>query len=189
MVMASPRTEVSGEEVSDEVMSKDPSRQVSRTSGDSRAHNVLPTSSLSFVEPVDEAVRARMTVQHRRDTAPELELRRALHGAGLRFRVDFPLPAIPRRRADVAFTRVELAVFVDGCFWHDCPQHGTRPKARAAWWAAKLRQNVERDRDTDTRLADAGWTVLRFWEHEDMTQAAIEVRRTYERLRITRQRQ
>lgn len=161
---------------------------MSRPSGDSLTKNVLPTSSVSYVEPVDEAVRARMLVQRRRDTAPELALRRALHSAGLRFRVDFPLPAIPRRRADVAFTRVELAVFVDGCFWHDCPQHGTRPKVRAAWWAAKLRQNVERDRDTNARLADAGWTALRFWEHEEMTQAAIEVRRTYELLRVIGQR-
>lgn len=126
-----------------------------------------------------------MSVQRRRDTTPELALRRALHFAGLRFRVDFPLAEIPRRRADVVFTSVGLAVFVDGCFWHVCPEHGTRPKSRAAWWEEKLRRNVERDRDTDIRLTDAGWTVLRFWEHEDMTLAAIEVRRTYERLRVT----
>lgn len=162
-----------------------PSRQVGRPSGDSRAENMQPTSSLSPVEPVDGAVRARMAAQRRWDTAPEIALRRELHCAGLRFRVDFPLPGIPRRRADVVFTRVRLAVFVDGCFWHDCPEHGTRPKSRAAWWEGKLRRNVERDRDTDTRLTEAGWTVLRCWEHEDMAQAAIEVRRTYERLLLT----
>lgn len=126
-----------------------------------------------------------MSAQRRRDTAPELDLRRALHRAGLRFRIDHPLPQIPRRRADVVFTRVGLAVFVDGCFWHDCPVHGTRPKSRAEWWEAKLRRNVERDRDTDARLVEAQWTVLRFWEHEDMELAAVHVRRVYEQLRAT----
>ncbi|MFC5329901.1 very short patch repair endonuclease [Brachybacterium fresconis] len=169
-------------------MSTDPSRREGQLSADSLTENERPTSSLSSEEPVEETVRARMAVQRRRDTAPELALRRSLHRAGLRFRVDHPLPGIPRRRADVVFTRVNLAVFVDGCFWHDCPEHGTRPKSRAAWWEEKLRRNVERDHDTDTRLGEAGWTVLRFWEHEDMAQAAIEVLRTYRFLRVTGQR-
>lgn len=185
MVMASPRTEVSGEEVSDEVMSRDPSRRMGQQSAGSLTTNEYATSSLSSGEPVDQAVRSRMVAQRRRDTAPELALRRALHGAGLRFRVGHPLPGIPRRRADVVFTRVGLAVFVDGCFWHDCPEHGTRPKSRAAWWEEKLRRNVERDRDTDARLAEAGWIVARFWEHEDMVQAALEVLHTYRFLRVT----
>ncbi|GAA4520449.1 very short patch repair endonuclease [Brachybacterium paraconglomeratum] len=123
-----------------------------------------------------------MSRQRRRDTVPEVALRRELHARGLRFRVDHPLPDMPRRRADVVFTRVRLAVFVDGCFWHDCPEHGTRPKTRASWWEAKLRKNVDRDRDTDTRLLEAGWTVLRVWEHESPVSSAAKVEATYLRL-------
>lgn len=117
-------------------------------------------------------VSIRMSRQRRRDTAPELLLRRELHHRGLRFRVDHPLPGLPRRRADVLFTRARIAVFVDGCFWHSCPQHATFPTANADWWRNKLDRNVTRDQETDQHLKDAGWTVLRFWEHEDMTAAA-----------------
>jgi len=108
-----------------------------------------------------------MEAQRQRDTAPELALRRALHSAGLRFRVDRPPLAGVRRRADVVFGPARLAVFVDGCFWHSCPLHGSRPHANREWWAAKLKANRARDADTDQRLAEAGWTVLRFWAHED----------------------
>jgi DNA mismatch endonuclease (patch repair protein) len=73
---------------------------------------------------------------------------------------------MPRRRADLLFTRVRVAVFIDGCFWHSCPDHATFPAANRDWWATKLRRNVERDRETDARLAAEGWHVLRFWEHE-----------------------
>lgn len=69
------------------------------------------------------------------------------------------------------FTRARVAVFIDGCFWHACPEHRTSPKANGSWWAAKLAKNVERDRDTDSRLQDLGWVVLRFWEHEDVVDA------------------
>lgn len=125
------------------------------------------------------AVSVRMSRQARRDTAPELLLRRALHAMGLRFRVDAPLPGIPRRRADVLLTRARLAAFVDGCFWHACPLHGTAPVTNAEWWREKLARNVARDRDTDERLIGQGWLVLRFWEHEDMTVAASTVRHTW----------
>lgn len=84
---------------------------------------------------------------------------------------------MPRRRADVLFTRAKVAVFVDGCFWHGCPQHRTTPANNAAWWAAKLARNVERDRETDAHLTALGWTVLRIWEHEDMAEAAKHVER------------
>jgi DNA mismatch endonuclease (patch repair protein) len=80
-----------------------------------------------------------------------------------------------RRRADVVFTRSRVAVFVDGCFWHACPIHATWPKANADWWRAKLKANVERDRDTDRRLGDAGWSVVRVWEHESAADAADRV--------------
>lgn len=111
-----------------------------------------------------------------RDTAPELALRRLIHAAGLRYRVDrAPLPGL-RRRADLVFGRARVAVFVDGCFWHGCPLHGVKPRTNAEWWRAKLDRNRARDRDTDARLAEAGWEVLRVWEHEDPAEAAHRVR-------------
>lgn len=125
--------------------------------------------------PSSPAVRDRFRRQRARDTAPELALRRLLHARGLRYRVDFaPLPGL-RRRADVVFTRARIAVFVDGCFWHRCPQHATEPKSNALWWQGKLERNVQRDRDTDAVLAAAGWLVLRMWEHEDAASAADRV--------------
>ena len=121
---------------------------------------------------------ARMSRQARRDTAPELALRRELHRRGLRYRVDHPLPGMPRRRADLLFPRAKVAVFVDGCFWHSCPIHGTKPANNEAWWAKKLQRHVERDRETDAALETAGWTVLRFWEHMVVVEAADNVERT-----------
>lgn len=115
-----------------------------------------------------------MQSTRRRDTPGELALRAALSARGLRYRVDAPLPGT-RRRADVAFVRVKIAVFVDGCFWHGCPDHGTWPKTNARWWRAKIEGNRRRDRDTDRRLRTAGWTVLRFWAHEDADRAAKAV--------------
>ncbi|MGY1701423.1 very short patch repair endonuclease [Geodermatophilus sp. SYSU D00766] len=125
--------------------------------------------------PSDPSVTSRMSRQARRDTMPEVALRRELHRRGLRFRVDWPLPGMPRRRADIAFTRKHVAVFVDGCFWHACPEHRTAPATNASWWAAKLETNVRRDRDTDERLRTSGWTVLRFWEHAEVARAADAV--------------
>lgn len=120
---------------------------------------------------------ARMSRQARRDTAPELALRRELHRRGLRYRVDHPLPGMSRRRADLLFPRARVAVFIDGCFWHSCPIHGTTPANNEAWWVQKLRRNVERDRETDAALESAGWTVLRFWEHTPIDAAAEQVER------------
>jgi DNA mismatch endonuclease (patch repair protein) len=121
-----------------------------------------------------------MQVTPRRDTPCELALRSAVHRAGLRYRVDWPLPGT-RRRADLAFVGARVAVFVDGCFWHGCPEHATQPRANAAWWRDKLAANVARDRDTDATLRRAGWLVLRFWEHADMQAAAMRVQRAVER--------
>jgi DNA mismatch endonuclease (patch repair protein) len=112
----------------------------------------------------------------RRDTPGELELRAALSTLGLRYRVDANLPGM-RRRADVAFTGAKVAVFIDGCFWHACPEHGTWPKANADWWRAKIEANVARDRDTDSTLRAAGWIVLRFWAHQDLAKAAKRIAR------------
>jgi DNA mismatch endonuclease (patch repair protein) len=122
--------------------------------------------------PLDASVARRMSRQPRRDTAPEVALRRELHRRGMRFRVDWPLPGLPRRRADIAFTRRRIVVFVDGCFWHACPEHRTAPASNADWWAAKLQKNLSRDRNTDKHMRLLGWTVLRFWEHEDPVSAA-----------------
>jgi DNA mismatch endonuclease (patch repair protein) len=116
-----------------------------------------------------------MQRQARRDTAPEMALRRALHRRGLRYRVDAaPLPGL-RRTADLVFPRERVAVYVDGCFWHACPQHASVPKANRAWWTEKLAANVRRDRDTDDRLERAGWAVVRVWSHEDAGVAADRV--------------
>lgn len=130
-------------------------------------------------------VSARMSRQGARDTVPELRLRRLLHAAGVRYRVDAPLPSLPRRRADLSIKKYRLAIFVDGCFWHACPLHSNRPKANSDWWDSKLGRNVQRDRDTDARLEQMGWTVLRFWEHEDMEKAAEIVLATIRQLKAT----
>ena len=107
-----------------------------------------------------------MSRQRTRDTGPELAVRRRLHALGYRYRVDHrPLPDL-RARGDLVFTRARVVVFVDGCFWHRCPQHATSPRHNGSWWQAKLDANVARDRATDRRLVDAGWRVVRIWEHE-----------------------
>lgn len=112
-----------------------------------------------------EVVLRRMQRQRRRDTKPELAVRRAVHALGLRYRVDVaPIPG--RRRADMVFTRAKVAVYIDGCFWHGCPQHATEPKANREWWREKLGRNRERDADTDRLLTAAGWLPLRIWDHE-----------------------
>lgn len=120
----------------------------------------------------------RMRTQRRSDTACELALRKLLWRQGFRYRVDYRLPLTGlRRRADIAFPGKKVAVFVDGCFWHCCPEHGTRPAANAAWWAEKLDGNIRRDRETDDRLREAGWRSIRFWEHEDPVGAADRLAR------------
>ncbi|MGW6478000.1 very short patch repair endonuclease [Streptomyces sp. NPDC055059] len=118
-----------------------------------------------------------MSKQVSKDTEAELAVRRLLHAAGLRYRVEYPVPGMTRRRIDVAFTRPKVAVLIDGCFWHGCPQHSTHPKANAEWWRTKLDRNMARDRETTEHLIAAGWTVLRFWEHEDPKDVAERVMR------------
>ena len=106
-------------------------------------------------------------------TGPELALRSALDRSGLEYETD--QRAIPslRSRPDILFSGSRLAIFVDGCFWHGCPIHGTTPKNNAEWWREKLATNRRRDQQVDVALQDHGWQVLRFWEHDDpMTSAA-----------------
>lgn len=113
-----------------------------------------------------------------RDTAPERAIRSLLHRRGLRFRVDLaPIPGV-RRRADLVFSRARVAVFVDGCFFHGCPEHATWPKHNAQFWREKIETNRRRDRDTDRRFAEHGWAVIRVWEHEDPVLAAERVEET-----------
>nr|MDE0500877.1 very short patch repair endonuclease [bacterium] len=125
--------------------------------------------------PPTAAKSAQMSRVRSAHTAPEMVIRRELHRRGLRYRVNMPLPEIGRIRPDIVFTRAQVAVFVDGCFWHRCPEHGSSPKSNADWWCRKLDTNVERDRKTDNLLAEAGWTVIRIWEHEDAATAADRV--------------
>ena len=108
-----------------------------------------------------------------RDTRPEVAVRSILHRRGRRFRKRFTIRLNDRRwtQPDIVFVRKKLAVFIDGCFWHCCPEHGTAPRTNARYWSEKLQRNVTRDRDTDVRLAALGWTVLRAWEHEPPARA------------------
>jgi DNA mismatch endonuclease (patch repair protein) len=123
------------------------------------------------------ARRKIMQANRSRDTGPEIAIRQRLHARGLRYRVDArPLEGL-RRRADVVFRPAMVAVFVDGCFWHCCPSHGTIPATNAGYWIPKLARNVERDRDTDRVLRAAGWRVVRVWEHQDPDAAARRIER------------
>jgi DNA mismatch endonuclease, patch repair protein len=116
-----------------------------------------------------------MEVTRRRDTPAELALRAELRRLGLRYRVDASPVSGSRRRADVVIFSARLAVFVDGCFWHGCPLHGTWPKKHARWWREKIETNCRRDADTDRHLALQGWAVVRAWAHEDMRAVAWKV--------------
>jgi DNA mismatch endonuclease (patch repair protein) len=124
-----------------------------------------------------QAVRARMQTLPRRNTAPEVALRRASHALGLRYWIHRRPLATLRREADMVFSRVRVAVFVDGCFWHGCPDHGRRIYKTNDWyWPDKIQTNTARDRDTDQALCAAGWAVVRVWEHEDPYLAAERIR-------------
>ncbi len=142
----------------------------------SRAVRIPRDSTASQSWASTPAVRARMQRQQTRDTQPELLIRRLLHAAGLRYRVDVAPLAALRRRADVVFGPAKVALFVDGCFWHGCPQHGARPThANPVYWGEKINRNRERDRSTDELLTEAGWTPVRVWEHEDPREVAERV--------------
>lgn len=119
--------------------------------------------------------RRTMRANRRRDTTPELRIRSALHREGLRYRVDAPpLPGL-RRRADIVLSKARIAVFIDGCYWHGCPTHFVQPKTHTEYWSNKIQTNIERDRETDRRLVEAGWLPLRYWEHEDPVEVSAEI--------------
>ncbi|WP_433330177.1 very short patch repair endonuclease [Spirillospora sp. CA-294931] len=150
--------------------------RMARERGLSEAHPALPPAAA----PKDSwasspAVRAVMRANKNKDTKPELRLRSAVHGLGLRYRVGTrPLPSV-RRTADLVFSGAKVAVFVDGCFWHGCPEHHRPAKRNSEFWTAKITGNRDRDRETDRKLAEAGWVALRIWEHEDPGEAAKRV--------------
>jgi DNA mismatch endonuclease (patch repair protein) len=129
-----------------------------------------------------------MLGNRRIDTRPEVLVRSALHRRGLRFRKHTALTISGVRvRPDVVFPREKLAVFVDGCFWHRCPQHGTSPRTNSAYWASKLDRNVERDHKIDKLLKAGGWEIARVWEHELPEEAAERVALVVSQRRASRQ--
>ncbi|HEX9519622.1 MAG TPA: very short patch repair endonuclease [Streptosporangiaceae bacterium] len=137
----------------------------------------VPAPRPGYPQPSSAGRSANMRANRRADTKPELALRRALHGLGFRYRKDYRLDLADgvRVRPDIVFTARKVAVFVDGCFWHCCPEHGSQPAANTWYWEPKLRRNVDRDRAADTALGQAGWTVIRFWEHESIDVAVAKV--------------
>jgi DNA mismatch endonuclease (patch repair protein) len=113
-----------------------------------------------------------------RDTRPEKLIRSHLHSLGLRFRKHArPVPSL-RCEADILFRRARVAVFIDGCFWHGCPEHGHTPRRNSDYWQAKISRNVERDRRHDRQLTDEGWKVIRVWEHDPPAAASRRIAKT-----------
>ncbi|MEV5900967.1 very short patch repair endonuclease [Streptomyces sp. NPDC052127] len=158
------------------------------------------SNSSGPAEPADEwsppagswassaARRRNMQAIRNRDTKPEWLIRRLVHARGLRYRVAAkPLPKL-RRTADMVFGPAKVAVFIDGCYWHGCPEHYVPPKTNSGYWSDKVARNMARDRDTDQRLEEAGWTVLRFWEHEPSEDCAERIATEVEKRRGRSQR-
>lgn len=127
---------------------------------------------MSRIQPSSPETSLRMAKVRQKGTDVEIALRRELYRRGMRYRVDYDVLRKPRRVADVAFPGLKIAVFVDGCFWHGCPEHATWPKKNAVFWKQKIETNRLRDSDTNTRLLSSGWTVLRFWGHQSAIEAA-----------------
>ena len=148
-----------------------------------------------YPEPIDDVASKIGRANRRTDTKPEVRLRSELHRRGLRFRKDFLIRVGEIRvKPDIVFTRLRLAVFVDGCFWHSCPEHGSMPSRNRGYWLPKLAANVDRDRRVDAALRASGWSVERLWEHEDVDIAADRIeavvrRRTGEAKRGARREQ
>lgn len=130
---------------------------------------------MSRPEPSSPEASRRMARVRQKGTSAELELRRALHALGLRYRLQVPILTKPRRVADIVFPGPRVAVFVDGCFWHGCPEHATWPKKNADFWREKIEANRARDADTNRRLEALGWKVVRVWAHEGAQDAAKRI--------------
>jgi DNA mismatch endonuclease, patch repair protein len=134
---------------------------------------------LPYPVPTSAGVSAAMRGNRKKNTRPELALRSALHRRGVRFRLGGVVTAGGVRVApDLVFRQARVAIFVDGCFFHSCPDHGNAPRANVAYWAPKLARNVERDSQVNDALVAEGWTVIRTWEHEDSRAAADRIAAT-----------
>ena len=123
-----------------------------------------------------QAVRKTMQGNRSRDTRAELAVRRRLHAEGFRYLVNARPVADLRRTADIVFRGSKVAVFIDGCYWHGCPDHFKPPATNVTYWRDKIARNRARDLDTRIRLESRGWRVLRFWEHENPAAAAQQIR-------------
>lgn len=142
--------------------------------------------AFAMFEPTTSQTSRRMASIRQTGTDAELALRRELYRLGLRYRVNFEILKKPRRVADIAFPRLKIAVFVDGCFWHGCAEHATWPKRNSEFWRHKIETNRLRDADTNSRLRGIGWTALRFWAHEPPSKAAGIVESVVTTARATR---
>ncbi|WP_410634831.1 very short patch repair endonuclease [Amycolatopsis sp. cmx-4-83] len=131
----------------------------------------------TYPKPATEGRSRNMQANCRKDTKPEVTLRKELHRLGYRYRKDLPLVVGDglRVRPDIVFPRRKVAVFVDGCFWHVCPEHGRMPTSNEWYWTPKLRRNMERDQLVTTALAAEGWDVVRIWEHVALPEAVAAV--------------
>lgn len=149
-----------------------------KAEGRGRKSSVVREARPDYPWPSSAVATAVMRGNRKVDTRPEVLIRSLLHERGLRFRKHLEIRfAGGGVRPDIVFPGKRLAVFVDGCFWHRCPDHGTSPSTNSFYWEQKLRRNVERDRSVDRELGGAGWTVLRIWEHEDPRRAADRIAR------------
>lgn len=126
--------------------------------------------------PLSETVSKQMSRMPTESTGPEMRLRREMHRLGMRYRLH---PKHLPGRPDVALTSARVAIFVDGCFWHGCPEHGTSPKNNREWWSHKIATNIARDRNKDLQLAQLGWLVIHIWEHDDPHEAALRIWRSW----------
>ncbi|MGH7965818.1 MAG: very short patch repair endonuclease [Candidatus Binatia bacterium] len=140
---------------------------------DEAVAKVRTVRGLPYPYPESGAASHAVRANRKSNTRPEKRLRALLHRNGYRFRKDLTIqvPGL-RVRPDIVFTRQRIAVFIDGCFWHRCPEHGSTPRANSAYWGPKLDRNVERDRLVDERLREAGWLVVRIWEHVSPEEAS-----------------
>ena len=127
--------------------------------------------------PPTVVVRRQMQSQKTTGTGIEMAVRKRLHAQGYRYRVNCKLLPDRRFKGDIVWLGRRLVVFLDGCFWHGCPLHGTTPKSNTEWWEVKITANRERDRLVNELLCDRGWTVLRFWEHDDPVAVAGSIAR------------
>ena len=168
---------------------KPSNRETARREGKERTVTLGGGKRTAYPEPTSAGVSAVMRGNRKRDTVPEMRIRQLLHKRGLRYRVNLPIIAgVVRVRPDVVFTRLKIAVFVDGCYWHGCPRHGTQPRVNTAYWGPKIERNRARDARVTAALKTAGWFVIRIWEHEasatavGRVEAAVARRRGLPRL-------